>query len=202
MTNENKQALEWLRKHVGKDYLNNKQREEIEKSHKMLNVLEAALQPQPSVDVEGLKKNTVSALLKKEVEHVKAKALQQNFSFNKAQGELEYFTKRVIDHLNSQGHLNQGWQRGKGQTTEAVRIAKETGAYLIVRDKNTAIRISQQERDLRFPVTFNELIVSRMKGSAIKNIVIDDVEDLKNILLNSLTAGFDVTLPQPPKKRG
>lgn len=58
-----------------------------------------------AVDVEGLKKETVSTLLKKEVESVKARYLQQNFSFNKAQGEFEYFTRLVVDHLNAQGHL-------------------------------------------------------------------------------------------------
>ena len=89
------------------------------------------------------------------------------------------------------------WKRGEGQTTEAVRLAKEKSAYLIVRDRKTAHRLSQQHPELRSPITFLELMDTRMRGSFIKDIVIDDVEYFKYMLFCSITAGLNVTLPIP-----
>jgi len=56
-----------------------------------------------------------------------------------------------------------------------VEIANEMGAYLIVRDRQAAKRLSEQTN--RFPVTFEELLDSRMEGSRVRNIVIDDADE-------------------------
>ena len=52
---DREKALKFLRKHVGRDFLNNKQRTEIEEAHKALDVLEASLTPPP--DLDGLKRD-------------------------------------------------------------------------------------------------------------------------------------------------
>ena len=70
----------------------------------MFETIRKALQ-KPQVDVEGLKCETVSKLLKDRVEHIKATAQQQNFSFNKAQGEFEHYVALVVGHLHEQGYL-------------------------------------------------------------------------------------------------
>jgi len=80
--------------------------------------------------------------------------------------------------------------RGTGKTKRAVELAMATGAYLVVRNRDEAHRLSQEYPKLRFPVTFQELKDTRMQGSFVRNIVIDDLEDFKNQLLFELLGGL------------
>ena len=64
-----------------------------------------------------------------------------------------------------------------GKTTEAIRLANETGAYLVVRSRDEALRVSKlNPSPNRFPVTFQEILEQRMRGSFVRNIVIDNVD--------------------------
>jgi hypothetical protein len=72
--------------------------------------------------------------------------------------------------------------RGLGKTIETVKQAHRTGAYIIVKDRPRALECMRMAEELslniRFPVTFNEFLDSRMRGSHVRNIVIDDADDL------------------------
>jgi hypothetical protein len=75
--------------------------------------------------------------------------------------------------------------RAIGRTTDMVKLANETGAYLVVRDRNAAMRL--QDVCERFPVTYSELMQDRMRGSMVRNIVIDDADALLKYILSPLT---------------
>ena len=64
--------------------------------------------------------------------------------------------------------------RQKGKTTEAIKIANETGAYLICLDHDEARRI--REECNRNPVSFSELNTHGMKGSFVRNVVVDNFD--------------------------
>ena len=117
----------------------------------------------------------------------------------KSNGLLLVEAAQILLDLQENDGLKRVWKRGEGQTTKAVELAKDTKAYLIVRDHKAAQRLSAENPELRFPITFEELIQTKMKGSYVREIVIDDVEDLKTMLLGMITAGLNVTLPTPPK---
>lgn len=84
--------------------------------------------------------------------------------------------------------------RGLGKTTEAVKQAHRTGAYIIVKDRPRAVECMQLAEELhlniRFPITFGEFLDSRLKGSYINNIVIDDADEL----FLSLFRGLDIEM--------
>lgn len=86
--------------------------------------------------------------------------------------------------------------RHSEKTKDAVRIANETGAYLIVRDSYAALEISNFTN--RFPVTYAEFFDSnRMKASRVRNIVIDDIDCLieymtRGLKIEAMTASFDI----------
>jgi len=68
--------------------------------------------------------------------------------------------------------------RGEGKTTDAVKVAIETGAYLIVRDRRAVEYLSREYPDLRFPITFDEFLRGEsVRGSFVKNFVIDDADE-------------------------
>ena len=65
--------------------------------------------------------------------------------------------------------------RGGGKTTEAVKIARQAGAYLVVLDQREASRIHAENNDLRFPITFDEFLGGQ-QHNRIKNFVIDNAD--------------------------
>lgn len=66
--------------------------------------------------------------------------------------------------------------RRGGKTVDAVKLANETGAYLVVRNQNWAREVDQLYKPNRFPVTYADVLEGRMRGSFVRNIVIDDVD--------------------------
>jgi hypothetical protein len=73
--------------------------------------------------------------------------------------------------------------RAMGKTTEAIKKAHETGAYMICLDRQEALRLSKQAEDMnmpiRFPVTWEEFLHSgKLKGSHVRNVVIDNADEI------------------------
>lgn len=64
--------------------------------------------------------------------------------------------------------------RAAGKTYEAAKIAKETGAYLVVNSMDEASRINNAAGF--FPVTYEELLSNKMVGSRVRKIVIDNLD--------------------------
>ncbi len=72
--------------------------------------------------------------------------------------------------------------RRMGKTTKAIEQAAMSGAYIVVATRQDAQRVAKQAKEMecniRFPVTFDELLSGKMKGSFVRNIVIDDGDRL------------------------
>ena len=90
--------------------------------------------------------------------------------------------------------------RGPGKTSKAVEIANETGAYLIVADRKRAQQVFRDYRPYRFPVTFDELLTSGMCGSYVRNVVIDDADELVQRICHSLKIDAVTWTKEEPNK--
>ncbi len=81
--------------------------------------------------------------------------------------------------------------RGMGKTTKAIKMANETGGYLLVHSYDEAVRLSRlpgDQKPLRFPVTYQEFLSGKMRGSFVRNVVIDNAE----MFLREVTGGVSV----------
>ena len=72
--------------------------------------------------------------------------------------------------------------RQAGKSSELIRMSEESGAYIITPNRARANFLQQmaeeQGHHIPFPVTFREYEQSRFRGSFVRNILIDDADDL------------------------
>ena len=84
--------------------------------------------------------------------------------------------------------------RGEGKTTKAIEQAHKTGAYIICKNREEAVRTMRMAEEnglnIRFPITFDEFLGTRMRGSLVKNVIIEDAERL----FLSLFQGLEVEM--------
>lgn len=77
-----------------------------------------------------------------------------------------------------------------GKTTKAIKIAAKNDLYIVCHSLGECSRIAQQAKDaglnIRFPVTFEELIRKQYYAKGIKGIVIDNVDMLLQKLVPDL----------------
>lgn len=70
--------------------------------------------------------------------------------------------------------------RRSGKTTRVIKIASETGAYILTINRTEASRIVKMAEELglqiRNPVSLEEMISSGMHTGFVKNLVIDNVD--------------------------
>lgn len=97
-----------------------------------------------------------------------------------------------------------------GKTTQMIKQAAKTGAYIICMNMKEAKRVADQAEDMglqiRFPVTFQELLDNKMRGSFVRNILIDNCDSFLHAFLPGLDiegVSFTTEESQPPTdKRG
>ena len=73
--------------------------------------------------------------------------------------------------------------KGAGKTAELIRRSAETGFYILTKDLARARSVVKQAREMGlnipFPITVAEYMRSSgLRGSYIKNIYIDDADDI------------------------
>ena len=73
--------------------------------------------------------------------------------------------------------------RNKGKTTKLVKLALETGAYLVVLNQDEISRIRRTFDKVPKMISFDEFRNSRYFAKGISNFVIDNAE----LLLQSMT---------------
>lgn len=70
--------------------------------------------------------------------------------------------------------------RQAGKSSELIRIAEETNAYIIVATRARAVCLAdmaqKQGRHILYPVTLREYEQSRFRGSYIRHVLIDDAD--------------------------
>ena len=69
--------------------------------------------------------------------------------------------------------------RQAGKTRIAVEMCIEIDAYLVVRNRQEAQRVFElyKHKNLRFPITYDELLKYPMKQSRLKKVVVDNIDD-------------------------
>ena len=81
--------------------------------------------------------------------------------------------------------------RQAGKSTELIRMSEETGAYIIVPNRQRAFALSQLAREtghqIPFPVTFLEYEQSRFRGSFVRHVLIDDADNLLEQIFKEVT---------------
>lgn len=77
---------------------------------------------------------------------------------------------------------------GAGKTTKAIELANKTGAYLICISEEEKRRIREQCK--RNPVSFAELDSYGMRGSFVRNVVVDNFDAWLEMKLNILMRDF------------
>ena len=91
--------------------------------------------------------------------------------------------------------------RGKGKTTDAVKIAIEKNIYLVVRSRDEAMRLSREFKDLRFPITYDAILKGHARGltrtKGFRSVVIDDADAFINhvCLANGIDKVEAITIP-------
>lgn len=70
--------------------------------------------------------------------------------------------------------------RGKGKTTELIKISAETGDYIVVLNHRLARFVAQMATDMGlqipFPATYAEILDKRCKGMRISGLLLDDLD--------------------------
>lgn len=82
--------------------------------------------------------------------------------------------------------------RGKGKTTELIKLSADTQKYILVADRNRVREIQHMAEkmglDIPYPVTVEEYHRNHFQGSFIRKqgLLIDDVEDVLKRFLNGI----------------
>lgn len=85
--------------------------------------------------------------------------------------------------------------RASGKTTEAIKLANEEGAYLVVstRERARAINNEKYPDPERFQITYDELLNHR-GGQHVRKVVIDNMEDfVQRVVRQFAVAGGTIT---------
>ena len=81
--------------------------------------------------------------------------------------------------------------RGAGKSSELIRIAEETNAYIIVATRARAVYLAhmaqKQGRHILYPVTLREYEQSRFRGSYIRHVLIDDADAVLEQVFKEVT---------------
>ncbi len=72
--------------------------------------------------------------------------------------------------------------RRGGKTTKLIDISENTGTYILVADRNRQREVAgmarERNKNIPFPVTLEDFLRTRFRGSFINHILIDDAEDV------------------------
>lgn len=71
--------------------------------------------------------------------------------------------------------------RQKGKTTDLIKRSAERGGYIVCETSNECIKIQQKANrlnlNIKFPITYNEIITCKYYGRGIKEFYIDNAEN-------------------------
>lgn len=81
--------------------------------------------------------------------------------------------------------------RGKGKTTEIIKMSAEKNLYILVANRNQQREVFNLAKDLNlsipFPITVEEYFNSnKLRGSFINAILIDDADDILKQIFNTV----------------
>lgn len=87
--------------------------------------------------------------------------------------------------------------RQQGKTTALIDLAHEHGGYIVVRSKSMAGEVAdmarKMERNIAFPLTYEEFLNKRYYGKGISKFWIDDADALLQSLTSVPIEGITLT---------
>lgn len=90
-------------------------------------------------------------------------------------------------------------KRGGGKTMDLIDKSAETGAYIVCLNQNEASRIAaiaqEKNKDIPFPLTFEEFDEHQYHGKGVKGFLIDNL-DMFIAWKSHLVIGFSITKPE------
>lgn len=80
--------------------------------------------------------------------------------------------------------------RGKGKTTELIKLSAKTNTYILVANRMRQIAVAKLAHsmniDIPYPVTVEDYMRTHFRGSFIKNILIDDADAVLQSIFNTV----------------
>lgn len=77
-------------------------------------------------------------------------------------------------------------ERGKGKTTELIKMSAEKGQYILVADENRRKHVANMAEKMGlhipYPITLREALTCGFHGTFIHNILIDDADDILRMI--------------------
>jgi len=83
--------------------------------------------------------------------------------------------------------------KGKGKTTEAIKLANDNNAYLVVHNQKESMRIDDHYEMKFMPITYDEFIRSSRRMHPSCKFVIDNVEMFVQHLTHLPVIGITLT---------
>lgn len=81
--------------------------------------------------------------------------------------------------------------RQTGKTTELIKMSAEKNEYILVANRQRASEVQRMAQNMGlnilYPITLHEYLDTRMRGSFIKNILIDDADLILQEIFNTVT---------------
>lgn len=75
-----------------------------------------------------------------------------------------------------------------GKTTELIKLSAKTNAYILVANRSRQKMVAELARSMNinipYPVTVDDYMRTKFRGSFIKHILIDDADDVLRIFFN------------------
>lgn len=92
--------------------------------------------------------------------------------------------------------------RQSGKTSELIRMSEETNAYILTLNRGMAEYVSkmaeQQGYNILFPITLDEYMRSRLKGSHVTHILIDNADMILQHIFSEATIDAITMSEQEP----
>ena len=80
--------------------------------------------------------------------------------------------------------------RGKGKTTELIKLSAKTNTYILVANKKRQKEVARLAESMGmiipYPVTLEDYMRTQFRGSFIKHILIDDADDILQNIFNTV----------------
>ncbi len=94
--------------------------------------------------------------------------------------------------------------RQSGKTSELIRMSEETNAYILTPNRVMAEYVSimakQQGYNILFPITLDEYMRSRLKGSHVTHILIDNADMVLQQIFNEATIDAITMSSEEPER--
>lgn len=78
-------------------------------------------------------------------------------------------------------------EQGGGKTTEIIKLANKRGLYIVCQNPDDVAAFAQRLKlDIHYPLTFDEYLDGRFNNRSIKEVIIDNADNLLEYVARKL----------------